>query len=169
MKKFLIFLLVLLAASAFDAGKSPKPNFRSEEGKFAIWFEEKPEQSTQSVPTEAGEILVTMFMYEKSPAEVYIVSYNDYPETLLEGSDPVTVLEGARTGVVENIKGTVTREKAGEFSGYPSLDFMAEGEGLFLAYKLIMVDKRLYQIGILKDDKIGKNEAETFIGSFQLI
>ena len=167
---FLLFLGTSLSSVFMSCSDAPKEKYKSADGKFAIHFAGEPTKTTENVPTEVGNISVTMFMYEKSPKEVYIVGYSDYPSELIALSNPNDLLKGAQEGVVNNIAGQVQDEKSSDFSGHAALDFRSEGSGFTLAYKLVLVDNRLYQIGIMKEGvEIPDSEVTDFIGSFELI
>lgn len=143
--------------------------YRSDAGNFAIAFQGTPEVTTEEVPTEVGSIMVTMYMYEKSRKEVHIVGHSDYPSAIVEASDPMVMLNGAKEGVTGNLKATPTDEKTSSFQGHKALEFRASGSGYNLAYKLILVNNRLFQIGIMKEtDEVTQAEVDSFIGSFEL-
>ena len=59
--------------------------YESEDGRFKINFlGATPTVSQQAVPTELGDIEITMFIYEKSITEAYVIGYNDYPSAIIE-------------------------------------------------------------------------------------
>jgi hypothetical protein len=166
-KNLLLFLTGILCAFAVSCSG---PKYTSEEGKFRINFEKEPVIETQVVPTEIGNITIKMFKYEKSAEEIYLVTYSDYPEALIKMQDADMLLKGAREGVVGNFGTEVTNEKKGELDGFKTLEFGVETDYLNLAYKLVIVNNRLYQIGIMKKtEKITESEIDDFIGSFELI
>lgn len=153
-----------------ETSDEPKrEKYRSDAGSFAIDFQGTPEVTTEEVPTEVGSIMVTMYMYEKSRKEVHIVGHSDYPAELVALSDPMEMLKGAQEGVTGNLEAVPTDEKTSEFEGNKALEFRASGSGFNLAYKLILVGNRLYQIGIMKEtDEVTAEEVDAFIGSFEL-
>lgn len=57
----------------------------------------------KKIATEVGNIEITMFMYEKSATEVYIISYNDYPSDIIELSSIDDLLAGGKDGVVSSM------------------------------------------------------------------
>lgn len=155
--------------SSETSDEPKREKYRSDAGSFAIDFQGTPEVTTEEVPTEVGSIMVTMYMYEKSRKEVHIVGHSDYPAELVALSDPMEMLKGAQEGVTGNLEAVPTDEKTSEFEGNKALEFRASGSGFNLAYKLILVENRLYQIGIMKEtDEVTAEEVDAFIGSFEL-
>lgn len=144
-------------------------DFTSEAGKFTIKFKATPTEQTQDVPTEIGNVTMYMFMHEESVTKAYMVAYCDYPSELIKLSDPVTLLQGSKGGVVGKFQATITDEKVGKFQGYDCIDFTAGGPQYNTAYKLVLADNRLYQVGILQDGSaVTPEDIASFIGSFKI-
>ena len=78
--------------------------YESEDGRFKINFlGATPAVSQQAVPTELGDIEITMFMYEKSITEAYVIGYNDYPSAIIEAGSADDMLAGGKDGVVNSM------------------------------------------------------------------
>ena len=72
-----------------DYFNSPKwTNFVSNEGQFKIEFPNKPTEITKLVRTEYGQLPIHIISYDasndNSPNLSYIVSYVDYPDTVID-------------------------------------------------------------------------------------
>lgn len=146
-------------------------SYTSKEGRFSVKFEGKPKVSNETVDTELGPIGMGIFMYEKSPSEVYMVTYSDYPPDQIEGATAELLLSGAKEGAIESlgINGVRTEEWS-ELSGNTSLDFTADNGTYFVRYKLVLVKNRLYQIAILAEgDYSDAKLSKKFFKSFKLI
>ena len=51
--------------------------------------------------------------------------------------------------------------------GYPSLRFRARDANFHAVYELILVENRLFQLGVLRDGKFPQDQdVEAFFGSF---
>lgn len=143
--------------------------FSSDAGNFTINFPGEPTQSSEKIATDVGEVEINMFMYEASVTKAYLVGFSDYPSEAIKASDAKTMLKNAQGGVIGNFNATADKENWGKFGEYESLDFVAVGGSYHIAYKLILVKNRLYQIGILQDGSdVPAADIEAFIGSFKL-
>lgn len=144
--------------------------YTADDGKFQIRFPGAPEVTSESVPTEVGDIKMFTFMYEKSVTEVYMVAYSDYPSALIELSNTEDLIQGAKEGVLGNLEAQVDEEKKITLGDYEGIMFKAASDTYFLYYKLYMVKNRLYQIGILRDGSYPvENAVKEFIDSFKLL
>ncbi|MCX7743752.1 MAG: hypothetical protein N2167_04215 [Flavobacteriales bacterium] len=183
MKKTLLFSLLATAlivivpgcgkkaekAEAENVG-SEQPKYTSEEGNFKIAFPGEPTVTTESVPTEIGDIQMKMYMYEKGKDEAYMVAYSDYPQEVVDAGDKKEMLEGSKQGVVGNIGATIEEENDIEINGNPGVYFKAKGPEFATVYKLYLVKNRLYQIGILKAAAYPSDaDIKGFLDSFELI
>ena len=63
-----------------------------------------PTVSQQAVPTELGDSEITMFMYEKSITEAYVIGYNDYPSAIIEAGSADDMLKEFRELCKPNTK-----------------------------------------------------------------
>jgi len=150
-------------------------NFSNEDGGFSIQMPGTPQQSSVIEPTEVGDILIEMFMYEESVTKIYIVGYNDYPSELFADATAKEtrqtlddVLMGATSAVGLDI---VEEEKMLDLDGVMGKMIKAKSStnGYHAHYKAYMVNNRLYQIGIIRDGSYPMDEkSEKFFGSFTL-
>lgn len=145
--------------------------FHSEDGRFKIKFLGKPQESSDIVPTEVGNIEMVSYLYEKSVTEAYMVAYSDYPSQLIENSSVEDMLIGARDGSSGNLGITsFDLDEKIEMDGNPGLYFKGNANRIYAEYKLYLVGNRLYQIAILRDGSYSKPErSDEFFNSFELI
>lgn len=145
--------------------------FVSEDGGFSINFKSKPSEQTQPVQTAAGNVTMHMFMYEESSTKVYMMAYCDFPKDQMQKDvDRVSVLNSSKEGVISKFSAKVTEEKTGKFMGHDAIDFLASGPQYHTSYKILLVDNRLYQIGILQTGgPVSQEETDQFIGTFKLL
>lgn len=183
MKKILAFsvlatgLLIAMPSCGKKAEKtegetvvSDQPMYTSEEGNFKIIFPGEPTVTSETVPTDIGDIQMKMYMYEKSREEAYMVAYSDYPQEAVDAGDKKEMLQGSKEGVVGNISASVEEEKEIEIDGNPGVYFKAKGPVFTTVYKLYLVKNRLYQVGILKAAVYPSDaEIKAFLNSFELI
>ncbi len=144
--------------------------FNSEDGKFKVHFEGKPNITSEKVPTAVGDIEVHMFLYEKSATEIYLVGYSDYPSELIKKSNAAEVIKGAQGGVVEKLKAKITEEKKISVGGNDGIWFRANSDQYYITYKLFLSGNRLYQIGMIRDGSHVSDEAvKSFMDTFELL
>lgn len=138
---------------------------------FRVEFPGAPEADRSTVPTEVGDIIMHTVMFEESVDKVYLLAYSDYPKELIELSDPQVLLESAQEGSLSNL-GTSelnVNEKI-TFKGYPGLYFEAQNEDLYVAYKIILVENRLYQMAVLQQGTpLTDADVKNFMDSFRLL
>lgn len=169
MKKVLSVILVFLAVTASCQGTRWE-EFSSAEGAFTVLMPGDPEAQVDTVNTAAGRLDLHSFMVEQGD-RVYGVSYADYPEVAVEGSDPETMLDGARDGAVANVQGTLLSELIISLEGHPGREIKVEVAGgeYTLQARIFLVDSRLYQIlvGTPIDDAFS-TDVDRFLDSFAL-
>ena len=145
--------------------------YESEDGRFKVNFlGGTPDVSTQAIPTELGDIEITMFLYEKSITEAYIIGYNDYPSAIVEAGSTADMLAGGKEGVVNSMGITqFDLEKEVSLNGYSGLHFKGVAGSLHIEYQMYLVENRLYQIGIVRDGSYTtQDRVDTFLGTFEL-
>jgi hypothetical protein len=149
----------------------PSEIYESEVGRFKVNFlGAAPDVSTQSIPTELGDIEITMFLYEKSITEAYIIGYNDYPSAIIEAGSTDEMLAGGKEGVANSMGITqFDLEEEVSLDGNAGLHFKGVAGALHIEYQMYVVGNRLYQIGIVRDGSYAKQDrVDTFLGTFEL-
>jgi hypothetical protein len=145
--------------------------YESEDGRFKVNFlGGTPDVSTQAIPTELGEIEITMFLYEKSITEAYIIGYNDYPSAIVEAGSAEDMLAGGKEGVVNSMGVTqFDLEEEVSLDGNSGLHFKGVAGSLHIEYQMYLVENRLYQIGIVRDGSYAtQDRVDTLLGTFEL-
>lgn len=145
--------------------------FVSEKFGFKIKFGGEPAKSSDNVDTEVGNIVMSSFMYEASPTEVYMVAISDYPAQYVDQSSSADLLEGGKNGALESlgINGTTSLEEI-SIKGHPGLRFDANNGTYWVSYSMYIVENRLYQIAALTEgDKLSAKAKDEFHGSFKLL
>jgi hypothetical protein len=141
----------------------------SKDGKFKVKFHGTPEVTSQMVQTEAGEIEMFTFIYEKSATEAYMVAYGDYPSSLIDGADPYELLEASRDGALETSK--IEENKNMKVDGFPAIRTKAinVAENYYYVYEVILAKNRLYQVMIVRDgDYPSEDVVPDFVDDFQI-
>ena len=149
----------------------PSEIYESEDGRFKVNFlGATPEVSQEVIPTELGNIEITMFLYEKSMTEAYIIGYNDYPSAIVEAGSTAEMLAGGKEGVVNSMGVTqFDLEEEVSLDGHSGLHFKGIAGTLHIEYQMYLVENRLYQIGVVRDGSyVTPDRADTFFGTFEL-
>lgn len=150
-------------------------DFSDEDGRFSVKMPGQPQRTSQIEPTEVGNIMIEMFMYEESATKIYIVGYNDYPSELFEDATDEEisqtlddVLMGATSAIGLDI---VDERKELDLDGVMGKMIKAKSStnAFHAHYKAYMVNNRLYQVGMIRDGSYPMDEkSQTFFDSFKL-
>ena len=149
----------------------PSEIYESEDGRFKVNFlGATPEVSQEVIPTELGNIEITMFLYEKSMTEAYIIGYNDYPSAIVEAGSTAEMLAGGKEGVANSMGVTqFDLEEEVNLDGNSGLHFKGIAGTLHIEYQMYLVENRLYQIGVVRDGSyVTPDRVDTFFGTFEL-
>ena len=154
-----------------DEATIPSEIYESEDGRFKVNFlGATPEVSQEVIPTELGNIEITMFLYEKSMTEAYIIGYNDYPSAIVEAGSTAEMLAGGKEGVANSMGVTqFDLEEEVNLDGNSGLHFKGIAGTLHIEYQMYLVENRLYQIGVVRDGSyVTPDRVDTFFGTFEL-
>lgn len=141
---------------------------------FSVWMPGSPTKETQTLPSEVGDIkLSTWSLIEQETALVFSVV--DYPRNRMSKALPQDVLDGARSGALANVNGTVTREiqvllDTGKGRFWPGRQFEASlPQGFRYTARMYLVGDRLYQFALVaKDATTGRIYFERMVKDFRL-
>jgi hypothetical protein len=148
---------------------APFQEFRSDAGSFSILMPGKPASEKQNLETPAGS--VAMVMYTAGSGNVgCVVAFADYPQKLVDSSDPQKLLDGAQNGAIKNVKGKLVKETRVSFNGLPARDVVIEVPGkAFVTARLIIASPRFYQIMLITPtDKGHEQDISKFFNSFRI-
>lgn len=193
----LVLLAALLAACGGGAAEpattpaepaaTPDPlagwiTFTAPDGSFTVRLPEEPEAQTETVPTEAGDIEMAMYLTEGDDRMV-MLSHNGFPDMVAEviaSGDDATIqslLDGGRDGAVSNVGGSLQGEKSITVAGFPGREFTFSvdssasptGEAITGIARVIVVKDRLYQLlSLTTADETEPALVQAFFDSFQL-
>lgn len=163
MKKLLVLVLSLTFAGMAFAQSTYK------DAKFTINFPGRPVEKEQDVETAVGLVTMYSLMYEGYNA-AYMLAYIDYPARLVKDTAAKTEhLNNAKGGFINNFGAKITFERKISIQGHPGIYYKAQGNGTYIVMKSYLVVNRLYQIGIMRQDRFATpKEVNDFIGTFTL-
>jgi hypothetical protein len=145
--------------------------FTSSEGRFSVLMPGTPTDQAQKVNSPVGVIDLHVFVVEQSGAQ-YLVAYNDYPDAMVKTGDPEKVLDGARNGIVANVRGRLLSEVKITLQQFPGreLKVMVPDGAQMMQTRLYFVKNRLYQVGaVTSEADASSKDIPKFLESFKLL
>lgn len=139
---------------------------------FRIRFPGKPKVTTTVIPAPQGPIELITISYDFSITKAYWASYSDYPTEVISSRPPRQILDDARKSVVEGLGSNTVFEVIFDSvrQDFPSQRFRARDAHFHAVYELILVNNRLYQLGVLRDGKYPQpQDLEAFFNGFELV
>src|SRR5437870_7795991 len=148
--------------------------FTPKAGGFTVSFPGEPREHKQSVKTPNGSFVdVMLYVYEPKKGEgQYVVSFSEYPDSVLKAGTDEKRLENARDGAVQNVKGTLKGgTKQIKLDGFPGLELTIDTkEKTLIRTRIYAVKNRLYQTVVIGPPKmVAAKETEQFLNSFKLV
>jgi len=145
--------------------------FTSSEGGFAVSTPSKISDTAVALDSDVGPIVMHTFMAKKGNF-IYGVSYADYPEGLFENTGVTEILDGASSGAVEKINGTLISEEKINIGDHPGRDIKVASadKKLVMHMRIYLVGNRLFQVsaGYLASDAESPDILR-FLKSFRLL
>lgn len=165
---FIYVCLTVALLLAADDTATKVQEFAPKGGRFTIQMPGNPEEQTNKVNTVAGPIEVHMFTVSPDRSTLYGVGYGD--SAVMNTKPESDILDGARDGVVRNVKGKLDSEKKITIDKYPGRDFLVVIKGGVVRERAYLVKDRLYQVIFVSSSRefaTGK-DADKFLDSFKL-
>ena len=134
---------------------------------FSASFPSEPQFSKKDVPTDKGSFELRAYLVEDGQAALY-VGVCDYGSAISDRT-PDKVLQGAKQGAIDNVKGHMLREKPITLGSYPGVEFEAENDTMHFYARVHLVGTTLYQTLIASPLGTPYVSATSFLNSFQLI
>jgi hypothetical protein len=165
-------LLVMLLVLENRAGDTLefKP-FSSREGRFTISFPGTPEQSTTTLKSPIGDMVLQVFKVARNNDKVaYTLIYYDYPPEAIKSTDPEKIFDAAQQGGLDATHGKVikTTDIVKTDKAPASRDLEIEIQGTTTYARMILVGNRLYVIMVIPPATQGAaDHARAFLDSFK--
>lgn len=182
----ILILIVLMAAacskeeaSGPSAAAKPSKSFgawipyASEEGGFSVFTPSLFRTSTESTPTDAGDIQFIRYTAQPDSRHIYLIVISQMPEALLAGRDPRQMLQGAREGVIGQFQGTISSERQIVLDGNAGLEMKlngsSQGMSVSVVSRVFLVKSRMIQIYAIAEKGYEDPAAfQYFLDSFKL-
>jgi hypothetical protein len=166
-------LLLVAGALLAGCGETTWSEYSSAEGAFSVLMPGTPTEQTQAQDTEMGTIDVHSFTFEEGDV-AYLVGYNVFPAAVIGAASSDSMLDGARDGQVNAVKGTLVNEQKITLGAYPGRELeiqIEDSDGtLSLRSRTFLVRDRLYQVMVVGPKGQSTSPDTTkFLDSFKLM
>lgn len=160
------------SSSADAAAAAPWKEFSSPEGRFSVLMRGNPKQEKSQIDKPEGKIETVSYLTSTPEGRAYSVAYSDYPEAWVKTKSPADLLDGARDGAVNRIRGELLSEQKINIQGAPAreLFIIGMGEALTVRARLLTIDGRLYVLQALTVGplhNVPDPDADRFFDSFR--
>lgn len=157
--------------SVFVAQSIWKP-FSSPEGGFRVLMPGTPIPGKDNVNTQSGSIPINFFVAVRPEEAFYVVAYADFPRTVSLNSREVQELLPKIDPTAAQREGVrVVNQRNIRLGNYPGRELkLQDREGFTLRWRAYLVNKRLYQIGVVTNKEASLTKSiDGFFNSFQLV
>ncbi|MBK9458764.1 MAG: hypothetical protein IPN94_04875 [Sphingobacteriales bacterium] len=165
----------LASFKLLDAAKNRKTEETICEDAYTLAFPGTPKDMQMNVPSAIGELKMCMKMVEQSNTTAYAGYYVDYPKSYknLSEEELNDVYEISINVVVGKLKAEIVTQTNCTIEGYKAIEFIAKAqEGkMWVKYKLVLVDNRMYMYGQFAEAQtdFDTKESTTFFNSFKIV
>ena len=146
---------------------------------YSIQFPQKPDTSSQLVPSQIGDLKMDIVMYDASKANednlVYGVITTLYPDSLVNSDKKEKLASFFRAsidGAIKNVGGQLLSEKEVELNGFPGREIrtsIQQAQGI-LKMQLFLVHNQMFILQVISETAKEKNaSAARFFNSFALL
>jgi hypothetical protein len=126
----------------------------------------KPEYQTQTIDLDEGPTTLHLYSANRG-GTAYFATYNDYA-SVEEGQ--AAILAGARDGALKGGERSLLSEKDITLGDYPGKEIQVKDpNGTIMTVRSYLVDKRLYQVIVAKQEEGLTKEDQEFLDSFDIL
>jgi len=162
-----VCVAVLCFAAAVGAQTADWKSYSYPADGFQASYPSAPEITKKDIPTDSGSFELRSYIAQVTPVALFI-GVCDYGSKVA-GTDPQTLLQGAKNGALANSNSHLVTEKKITLGVYPGIEFEAESDAAHFTARIYMVGSVLYQTLVVVP--LGKpyDDTNRFLDSFQLI
>ena len=157
-------------------------DYAAPDGGFTARLPQAPDVQSQTVPTEAGDIEIVMYIVENAGGAL-LLSHNELPPMLAEpvvaGDAEVikNMLDGGRDGALANVAGSLQSETDITVNGMPGreISFTVDGnnsptgEAIDGRAQIFVAADRLWQIlALATEGSMDQDQVNAFFESFKV-
>jgi hypothetical protein len=163
-------LLGLLAALACG-GPEGWTTVTSDDASFRVEMPGAAEHARKALGTPAGQAPIEMWV-QQDGRRAFVAGYTEYPDAVRQHFDPERLLDSARDGAVERVRGKLLKDEPRELGGVPGrrIEIDAEGGSVRVRGDLFVQGRRLYQVLATTAPKDAESpDVQRFLDSFVLL
>ena len=144
--------------------------FHSEETNFSVIMPGNVERSIVKFDSEYGKIEVIVFKSNPTRNFEFSVTYNEYPEEMVETYISNNFLDDVVNSVKKNSNSELLEKKDIIHNGHDGIEAILELEsGFIMKLRMFLVDNKRYHIYVLtREQKSDYAVIDTFFNSFKI-
>ncbi|QRK09930.1 hypothetical protein JQX13_07455 [Archangium violaceum] len=136
---------------------------------FTVMFPGNPQPQRGKVAIPGGEVQTAAWTISDPNGVLYSISTADYPEKVVAANPASAFLNEGKTGLVNQLKGTIKAEEDITLQGYPGKSFTVSSDSGEVRARNFLVGPRLYTLLVLYNPSIGAPQADQFLSSLELV
>lgn len=143
--------------------------YRPAGGGYRVEMPDTPTTSTEDIKIDGGRtVLQIRAMIERRRA-AYMMAHADYPDDIIQGASPDTLLQRMRDAMVQNRR--VRRDVTLTISGMAGREFVAiDKNGYVIVTRAVLSGNRVFQIMVGGADGVeAQPDTLRFLDSFRLV
>jgi len=119
----------------------------AEDASFRVEMPGRARHARRALGTPAGQAPIEMWVREDGE-RAFVAGYTELPEAVRARFHPERLLDSARDGAIERVRGKLLREAPRELAGVPGrrIEIAAEGGRVWVRGDLFVRGRRLYQV-----------------------
>ena len=162
---------VVVFASAAAAQPAAAP-FASTDGRYAAAFPGRPKVTAQTAKSALGDLPVRVATYATADANVYMVSFTDFPTAAAKAENRATLFDGIKNGV-KGPRGEIASDAEFAFGPdkLPGREVVVDRDKgkQRIRFRAFLRDNRLYQVAVIgTPDFVSGKDATAFMDSLEL-
>ena len=163
-----VLLCAFTARTYAEGEKASMKPYKHAKGKLEIMMPGTPKEDSSVEQTAAGPITLWQASVILT-SKAYFVSYSDMPKATWKG-DPKVMLEGARDGAAQRVKGKIVDDKEVKLGKYPGREFKVVVDKMELTQRVYLVEHRLYQVNMgCLAGTCTDSEVQDYLNSFKVV
>jgi len=136
---------------------------------FTVMFPGDPQPQRGEVAIPGGKVQTVAWTISDPNGVLYSISTADYPEKVVASNPAAAFLNEGKTGLVNQLKGTIKAEEDITLQGYPGKSFTVSSDAGEVRARNFLVGPRLYTLLVLYNPSIGAPLADPFLTSLELV
>jgi hypothetical protein len=165
-------IAVVLALALVACGRSESwTTVTAGDGTFRVEMPGGAEHARKALGTPVGQAPIEMWV-QQDGQRAFVAGFTEYPDAVREHFDPERLLDSARDGAVERVRGKLLRDDPHELAGVKGrrIEIAAEGGSVRVRGDFYVQGRRLYQVLATTAPKDAESpDIERFLGSFVLL